>query len=275
MVTIARRKSHCRRRLWLLIALAVAACGSHSEDPPPVTNADADRDGFAAAADCDDTNAGVWRMLDVFTDSDSDGLGTGSAVTRCAGASSPAGFAIAAGDCDDSNSALSQTLSVFVDADADGRGTGSSPLSQCSGPTPSAGFATASGDCADDDPAKFATLLYSATDKDFDNHFLVGSGSLCGGATLPTGYFASVPTSLLEALIECDDQNFAVWRNTGIYVDIDGDGTGSGGVQVRCIGQHAPVGYSLLGYDPIDSLTDTNSALISNLELSTWLLLVP
>ena len=88
--------------------------------PDPAV-ADQDGDGTAAAADCDDANAAIWRRVDLFADLDADGVGAGTAIATCIGDAAPAGASLASGDCADDDAARSQTLPyVARDGDDDG-----------------------------------------------------------------------------------------------------------------------------------------------------------
>ena len=259
---------------WTLVSLLAltAACGGGGNDngaggtdvlgdPSTVHNGLGTGSGSGTGSDSGSGSSGSTPS----SSADAEGRGTNDGDGDGVASSS---------DCDDRNTAVWRTIGVFRDADLDGFGTGDA-LTRCIGGATPTGFAMASGDCADDDPLKFATLYYAATDRDFDTHLVASSGSICAGAALPRGYLAAVPSSLpADALVECDDADFAIWRMVALYDDVDGDGTGSGSFTVRCIGQHAPAGFSLLGYDPVDSVNDQNSALVSELSLSSWLLAI-
>ena len=60
-----------------------------------------------------------------------------------------------------------------------------------------------------------------------------------------------------------------------IYSDVDGDGVGSGPIQSSCTGSGPPPpGWSFLGFDPLDTLADPDSALVSDFDLDIQRLLV-
>lgn len=165
-------------------------------------------------------------------------------------------------DCDDTDATASRTALVYEDLDSDGLGTGNG-LSRCVGAVAPDGFSFAAGDCADNDAAVFTLRPYVATDRDSDGFIVMGSGSVCSGASLRAGYLPAIAGTATD----CDDLDFSKWRMAAVYPDADGDGVGSGAFDVRCIGTNAAVGFSLLGYDPLDTLSDPSSAQVSDLEL--------
>jgi hypothetical protein len=105
-----------------LIAVALGACDSDSRHfPLEPQSSDRDGDGVRAGSDCDDGNAAIFRILAVFEDVDSDGIGTGTVSTQCAGVGPPLGFAIATGDCADNDaSKFAMYPYAATDRDLDG-----------------------------------------------------------------------------------------------------------------------------------------------------------
>ena len=53
-----------------------------------------------------------------------------------------------------------------------------------------------------------------------------------------------------------------------------GDGVGSGKGIISCIGNSADIGYSIRGYDPIDSVEDPSASLISDFDIPKEMLIV-
>jgi len=126
-------------------------------------------------------------------------------------------------------------------------------------------------DCDDRDAAVYQQLPYQSSDADADGFTQNQPGLVCSGAALPVGYSAE-PASGWD---DCDDQNPATWRMVVVYEDIDGDGVGSPPGVLDCIGMEPPASFSLLGYDPVDNLSDPNSASLNEAELPLWARLAP
>lgn len=147
---------------------------------------------------------------------------------------------------------------------------------QCVGSALLPGFfatAVAAGDvdCDDSSAAKWAIRPYVAVDTDADGFGVAGAGQICTGAALPAGFLALVP---VVQDIDCDDADAARWRRMAVFLDPDGDGTGSGASLRRCIGNTPANGYSLTGFDPLDDPNDPSSTTISTLVLSSSALTV-
>ena len=51
------------------------------------------------------------------------------------------------------------------------------------------------------------------------------------------------------------------------YLDVDGDGVGSGAIQHSCLGATPPPGSSFKGFDPLDTSV-AGSALVSDFDLN-------
>jgi hypothetical protein len=174
-------------------------------------------------------------------------------------------------DCAPMDGARWRTLTYgSIDSDGDTRRVNSTGQ-QCSGASLPATYfadavAAADVDCDDAAATRWRMLPFAARDADLDNFSVAQTGEVCSGDTLPAGYAATAPAQPPD----CNDNAPTAWRNRVIYADADGDGVGAGGGQPTCIGSNAPAGFSLYGYDPLDS-----SASASNTELPAWLLSVP
>jgi hypothetical protein len=177
-------------------------------------------------------------------------------------------------DCAPTNAARWQLLAYSsVDSDGDTHRVNTTGQ-QCSGATlPATFFATAVDtadlDCDDTASARWRMLPYAARDADLDNFSIPQTGEACSGDTLPAGYADTVPAQA-QAAPDCDDSKAVAWRYMVIYADADGDGTGAGAGQPTCVGSGAPAGFSLTGYDPLDSPNDPTAASVNTYELSPW-----
>jgi cysteine-rich repeat protein len=68
--------------------------------------------------DCDDSNSGIWQLLDGYTDSDNDGLGSGDSVSVCSGEGLPEGYYADSTDTIfGSSSSLSSNLDLLFEVD--------------------------------------------------------------------------------------------------------------------------------------------------------------
>lgn len=243
---------------------------------------------FAVAAagaeiDCDDANATRWalRHHDA-VDADRDGAAVAGAGDLCTGAALPAGYvavlpAAADRDCNDANAAA-WALRHYeaVDADRDGYAVaGAGDL--CTGAALPAGYvatlpAAPDLDCDDADATEWRLHSYASRDQDADTYRVNIAGTFCGQAALPAHLFAAATS---RTLADCDDADNTRWRHMGTWRDADGDGVGSGAALHQCMGNLAPAGYVLTGYDPLDDPNNVLSASISTLELPIHLLQVP
>jgi hypothetical protein len=266
----------------LAIATAyVAGCSSGSSSPPqsfagadtsavPVAQIDADRDSVAGAADCNDGDATVWRIVSLFPDTDRDGFGAGAAVDICAGSGTPAGYAATSADCAADDPSAHTTVSYAArDADNDtipvaAAGT----ICGASATLPAGYFAAAASGAQDCDDHNASIWRRDTYYEDFDRDG-VGHGaalSVCVGNTVPAG--------VATRSTDCDPLDTQRWRMVGTYIDVDGDGVGSGAMAASCVGTAPPSGSSFLGFDPLDTLTDPNSALVADFDLNVPSLLV-
>ena len=236
--------------------------------------ADGDGDGYGSSqisgcgvvnsTDCDDTNADVFQLQQLFLDADNDGYHSVIEML-CTGNEVPQGYSLTTlgEDCNDSQI-------LYADVDGDGYGAGE----------PTSCGVTTNTDCDDNDANVFQSqMLYI----DLDNDGFHGStATICFGSTVPQGY--SVTTSgedcddtlLLYADVDgdgygagaqvacglpsntdCDDTNASSHQSLLLYVDADSDGY-HGGTLMLCVGEEIPSGYSLttLGADCDDQNSD-------------------
>lgn len=132
------------------------------------------------SADCDDTNASLYRLMNSRADADSDGYCVGAVTTDCVGASALPGrrfeaSCLAPDDCLDSNGGVFRTASVRVDLDGDQYCAGAGQT-MCIGSSPPAGYRLTSNclgdDCRDSNaqatttctlPNAYATAYRSST----------------------------------------------------------------------------------------------------------------
>ncbi len=76
-------------------------------------------------SDCDVNDVSKWQSATLYTDSDSDGYGTGGGSVICYGSSPPSNYAANNTDCNDSDNDVYQTVSVAPDFDQDNYATAS------------------------------------------------------------------------------------------------------------------------------------------------------
>lgn len=128
-----------------------------------------------------------------------------------------------------------------------------------------------SSDCAPEDENKWQLMAYNYQDKDGDEQYSSSVGEICTSETLPAEYLLEISQNSFP---DCDDDDASKWRMVVIYQDHDGDGVGSGPGETTCVGEFAPYGYSLLGYDPLDNLSDPDSFSITELDIPISALVV-
>jgi hypothetical protein len=150
---------------------------------------DADEDGFTVAPggplclgastaghpdisqgpDCDDTRADVHQSLQVYADTDGDGVGADAAMTACTDGSTPAGHSLQGTDCAPAD-ASRWRLHTFKYVDADGDGHTQPATGQvCAAATlpPPYTSAASGNDCDDADATRFLwRVLYPDHDGD-------------------------------------------------------------------------------------------------------------
>jgi len=119
-------------------------------------------------------------------------------------------------------------------------------------------------DCAPGNSNVWSLAQYTSVDLDGDGVRVSAAGEICSGDLLPAGYFND---GSLIVTTDCDDSNHSAWRKVLTYEDIDSDGVGSGSGILSCIGIDPPSGFSLYGYDPVDTLSDPDSAAIADFDL--------
>jgi hypothetical protein len=150
----------------------------------------------AAADDCNDLNAGLYRLMASRADADADGYCAGAVAQDCVGATALPGRRFSANcdatdDCDDANSGLFRLASVRTDADNDGWCAGNAST-QCIGSSPPAGQRLAANcqgdDCRDTNsqatsactlPAAYATTSHVQTCPNGAQTFTLGVLNAC------------------------------------------------------------------------------------------------
>lgn len=160
-------------------------------------------------------------------------------------------------DCSPEDASLFQNMIGFVDADQDGYRS-SIETARCIGKTAPKDILPASApiDC-DDNEASRNTIIHLFADKDGDSFTEAASQALCiGGTTPPAGFFKKP-----SAIIDCNDNNTAVWQTQSIRRDQDGDGYAVGAAETACIGAEAPPHFILTEKAaPTDDCDDQESA---------------
>lgn len=253
------------------VVLCLAACSGGSDPPPPPpAPADNDRDTFATSVDCNDNDPAVWRTISAFADADRDGIGAGPSVSVCAGNGPPAGFSGTSTDCAADDASV-HTPMLYAARDVDGdKVVAPSTGSVCGdgAALPATYFAGVGSDEPDCDDQNASLWRISSFYEDLD-HDGIGHGAaraVCIGDNPPSG--------LVDLGFDCDPLSSTQWRMVATYTDLDGDGVGSGPLQPLCVGLGPPPGSSFLGFDPLDSLTDPNSTLVSDFDLNFQSLIV-
>ncbi|MBL8956152.1 MAG: hypothetical protein JNK82_35590 [Myxococcaceae bacterium] len=205
-------------------------------------------DGFVSPAaslgiDCAAANASAWRTVALYPDADNDGYCTGGSSPSCIGAAAPTGYRTSctgSSDCAPSDGTRWVNGTVGVDADGDGYCT--TTATQCYGSGYPAGYRAVAScqamtDCAAGDVTRWR-IVSAAADADYDQR-CTSSGTICMGASFPTGY--RDPASCL-ASTDCAPTDNARWVMAYIRVDNDNDGYCIGG-QNECIGASPPAGW--------------------------------
>ncbi|WP_338263191.1 hypothetical protein [Corallococcus caeni] len=241
----------------------------------PFTHRDADGDGFAVEQrgtvcagehlpagydtvsdpqDCDDSNANRTVRVERWLDPDGDGYGDGASVQRCAGPGESApGETFRGGDCAPGDGTRWQNL-YYASRDGDGDGRLSPATGQvCSGFWLPQGYSqeVRNDDCDDGNSALFRAWSVYA-DADGDGVGLGEATSICGAATVPTGYSMQAT--------DCAPQDASRWRLLGFYYrDADGDTYTVAQNGALCGGVALPAGYSTQRLSGEDC-DDTNAA---------------
>jgi len=160
----------------------------------------------------DDCDGATDELVTVscYADSDSDGFGAGTLVTRCPESSRaafgncPSGYTNVAGDCNDANGAIRPMAvetcntvdddcdtmvdegvrqTFYRDADGDGFGALSMPMDACTAP---AGYVVLGTDCADADSARNPAATERCDGVNNDCDAMTDEGCLCtDGASMP------------------------------------------------------------------------------------------
>lgn len=213
------------RRLSLMKHYLTADCAANSYDPDnPCATCYQDADGdnkanpnasigrgvcdtangtpgqylaLAAATDCDDTNAAIFRTVNGYLDSDGDTVGAGALATNaCVGA---AGTYVATGtDCSVNDNTKWQNLSGYTDADGDTYTTGGAG-SICSGAALPSGYRAAANGADCNDTGVNSANVYVAIGGgwcglDTDNDLYGDSGQVSGVATCGNNSSCSTAT---------------------------------------------------------------------------------
>jgi alpha-tubulin suppressor-like RCC1 family protein len=217
--------------------------------------------------DCDGTTDESLLAATCYVDADSDGYGTGTAITtlcadssRSAFGSCPSGYSNVAGDCNDSNSSRSPArtetcngvdddcdgsvdesliaASCFVDSDGDGYGSGAALTTLCADSA-----RTSFGSC----PSGYTNVGGTSTTADCnDVNALVSPGR----------------TEICNSVDDdCDGMTDESLRVT-CAVDGDSDGFGAGATSSQCRDSaRTSVGFCPVGYSNVT--TDCNDSLAS------------
>jgi len=140
-------------------------------------------------ADCDDENKTVWRTVDIYDDSDHDGVGAGPGTPTCIGQSAPPDKSLTDTDCAASDATLWRLLAyAHVDRDRDGA-TMPETGAECSGDALLPPFyTTAHGNDCNDDNDTLTRYVVLYPDGDGDGVGRTPSVIQCLGATLPEGF---------------------------------------------------------------------------------------
>ncbi|MBZ4330139.1 hypothetical protein [Corallococcus sp. AS-1-12] len=208
-------------------------CPSRGRSPP--------RGSALTSNDCAPEDASRWRMI-AFThvDMDRDGFTVEARGEQCSGEQLPSGYTTVSGpvDCDDSNANRTALVERWLDPDGDTYGTGE-PVLRCLGPGESPpGETFRGGDCNFWDSTRWQLLPYASWDPDGDRRLTPGTGEVCSGFWLPTGYSSEVRDD------DCEEGNPARFDLWTVHVDADGDGVGAGEAASVCGGARVPEGYS-------------------------------
>lgn len=248
--------------------IILSGCGGESSDKS-VQSRDLDSDGFLDSNDCAPEDENNWKILAYKSqDGDLDGRYIASQGEICTAGSLPEGYSVndVVGDqidCDDNNNEIWNPVVLHQDLDSDNVGSGEGELT-CIGETLPQMTSLVTGDCDDGDALVFKTMNYEAKDFDFDGFPVLLNGELCTSGSLPDSYYSSVTQ---YPHLDCNDDDFSKWRMVVIYQDIDGDGVGSGQGETTCMGELASDGYSIFGYDPVDTLLDPDSFSITDFDI--------
>lgn len=165
-----------------------------------------------ASIDCDDTNANIYRTLQVRADADGDGACAGAPAPSCSGMTPPTGYRLitactAGDDCNDTDSSKFRMVSLLPDADADGHCTATA-TSVCVGTAGTASGYLPASSCLDqadcnDSSATVWRLMNLGRDQDNDGY--CASGALtptCIGTAAPSGYQLTC-----QSTPDCKDTN--------------------------------------------------------------------
>jgi len=171
---------------------------------------DDDEDGYDDRVDCDDHDAGVWKIGRFYVDGDEDTFGVGGKVDVCVGGDFPDGYSEDDGDCDDGddniNPGMEEICGDLIDNNCDGNVDEDCVIDEDEDGHP------VDEDCNDHDASVWQNLN-GYVDGDLDNFGVGALLDVCSGDELEDGYS--------EDDGDCDDNNFDV--NPGA-LEICGDG---------------------------------------------------
>ncbi|WNG61867.1 hypothetical protein F0U59_49530 [Archangium gephyra] len=189
--------------------------------------------------DCDDTNASIWRIVELYADKDWDGYGGGTAEPRCIGNAPPAGYSETEQDCAPTDPTRHRLMTYFY-RDADGDGASVFGEGQvCAGSMLPDGYSTSVGSGFDCDDTRADLWLGIGLYRDVDGDG-VGSGPMelrCLGGTTEPGYALSSGDCAPEDRTRWTQARYS-WR------DADGDGAWVAESGELCMASTLPPGYS-------------------------------
>jgi hypothetical protein len=187
--------------------------------------------------DCDDANAALYFVEDLFRDSDGDLVGAGLRSPVCRGEALPAGWSSAGGDCAPDDTGAWQLFSnVFRDADGDGVTAGGG-VALCGATMLAPGYRhLAHGEDCDDGDAAASVAMTVYVDADQDGAGEGDAHALCNDGSVPSGH--------VTAGGDCAPGDGARWRVLGYaHVDRDGDGRTTAQAGQLCAGVTLPSPY--------------------------------
>jgi len=207
-------------------------------------------DGYSEdpGTDCDDADPSLHALIDTYADGDGDGVvGSEVAERLCVLPSQLQDWQLAPGtDCDDGDPTVWQLVEGWADSDGDGHfGTlevlctdGSLPGSHSAGPD----------DCDEEDPATFDGYVVFC---DLDDDGVMGTpGVACAEQEPPEGCSETAEPWDCADNPAVNSAAGSLWQWLPGYLDVDGDGYGSGTVIPEiCSGSELPSGYAEVGAD--------------------------
>ncbi|MCB9279877.1 MAG: T9SS type A sorting domain-containing protein [Lewinellaceae bacterium] len=201
--------------------------------------------------DCNDNDPTVHTFQTWYEDQDDDGYTSGVIAASCA---RPTGFKTADElvnttdlDCNDADPAINPAATeicdgidnncdgqidegvqttFYADADGDGYGDPANTIEDCAAPT---GYVSDNTDCDDTDADEFPDQTWFP-DQDNDGY---GNGTALSSCERPSGY--KLAAELIDpTVIDCNDNDPAVYTFQTWYEDQDDDGYTSGTIAASC-----------------------------------------